>query len=92
LPDPALIKAIVRAHTWWEQLSSGAVAGTGEIARAEGLARSYVSRVLRLAFLDPEITREILDGRQPPSLTAWRLIEDRALPLMWQDQRLALDC
>ena len=66
--------------------------GTGDIAKAEGVARSYVSRVLRLAFLDPEITRRILEGRQPANLTAWRLIEDRTLPLLWRDQRLALDC
>ena len=91
-PDPALVKAVVRAHRWWEQLMSGAAAGTGDIAKAEGVARSYVSRVLRLAFLDPEITHRILHGRQPANLTAWRLIDDRTLPLLWADQRQVLDC
>jgi hypothetical protein len=90
--DPALIKAIVRAHKWWAQLNSGVAVGTGDIAKAEGVAQSYVSRVLRLAFLDPEITGRILDGRQPTNLTAWRLIDDRTLPILWRDQRQALDC
>jgi hypothetical protein len=89
-PDHALVKEVVRAHDWLRQLLSGDVAGTGDIARAEGLSRSYVSRVLRLAFLAPDIAEAIMVGRQPSHLTAWQLIDDRALPTNWREQRAAL--
>ena len=89
-PDPALVKAVVRAHEWWGQLLCGTAKGTGDIAEAEGIARSYVSRVLRLAFLAPDVTARILNGRHPPQLTAWKLIDDRTLPISWHDQRINL--
>ena len=46
-----------------------------------------ISRVLPLAFLAPDIVEAILDGRQPPELTAARLKRMRNLPLDWQQQR-----
>jgi hypothetical protein len=46
-----------------------------------------VSRILPLAFLAPDIVEAILDGRQPPELTAARLKRMRDLPLDWQQQR-----
>ena len=89
-PDPALVKALVRAHSWFGRLASGQAGGIGEIADDEGLTRSYVTRVLRLAFLAPRITEAILGGRQPPHLTADRLIRSSRLPLAWQEQRRLL--
>ena len=59
----------------------------GDIARAERLDRTYVTRSLCLAFLAPEITKAILEGRQPTELTAKRLINSALiLPLLWPDQ------
>ncbi len=49
------------------------------------------SRLIRLAFLSPEITEAILDGRQPLGLTAAKLMQVSRLPLEWRAQRQALD-
>ena len=52
-----------------------------------GFDRTYVTRVLCLAFLAPEITKAILEGRQPTELTAKRLISSALkIPLLWADQ------
>ena len=58
-----------------------------EIARQENLTRRYVNQLLRLAFLDPDITRSILDGTQPVELTAKTLSNRPAIPDLWADQR-----
>ncbi|MGA9539953.1 MAG: recombinase family protein, partial [Methyloceanibacter sp.] len=58
-----------------------------EIAAEEGVGSSYVSRLIRLSFLAPDIVTAILNGRQPASLTANRLMEDTRLPLAWKAQR-----
>ncbi len=64
--------------------------GIGDIAESQGVHHSYVSRLIRLAFLSPEITEAILDGRQPLGLTATKLMQDSRLPLEWRAQRQAL--
>jgi hypothetical protein len=86
-PDPALIKAIARAHRFNEQLVNGKVAKFGDLARGEELHRSYVSQLLRLAYLAPDITTAILEGRQPEDLSTTKLIEHPDLPLSWRGQR-----
>ena len=60
------------------------------IAGREGVSRSYFTRLLRLSYLAPDITRAILDGRQPPDLTSEKLLEHSRLPLAWHDQRIVL--
>jgi site-specific DNA recombinase len=86
-PDANLVKALARAHEWFGRIARGEASGIGEIARAERLDRSYVTRVLCLAFLAPEMTKVILEGCQPTELTAKRLISSAlSLPLLWADQ------
>ena len=58
-----------------------------EIAAEEGVVGSYVSRLIRLAFLAPDIVTAILNGRHSPQLTANRLMDDTRLPLDWRGQR-----
>jgi site-specific DNA recombinase len=89
-PNPSLIKLIVRAHLFHSKLMRQGRGNYGQLAKSEDLNRSYFSRVLRLAYLAPDITRAILDGRQPPGLTAARLTDDSYLPLAWPEQRQAL--
>jgi site-specific DNA recombinase len=89
-PDPSLIKAIVKAHRFNDRLVHGGIARFGDLAKGEKLHRSYYSQILRLAYLAPDITTAILEGRQPPGLTATVLIEHPHLPLSWQQQRTAL--
>jgi hypothetical protein len=92
-PDANLVKALARAHEWWGKVVGGDANGVGDIARAEGLDRSYVTRVVCLAFLAPEIAKAILEGRQPAELTAKRLISSGLnFPMLWPDQINCLRC
>jgi len=59
----------------------------GEIAQAEDLIPSYITRLVRLTFLAPDITASILPGRHDPDLTVSRLMADTRFPLDWNDQR-----
>jgi hypothetical protein len=88
-PDPSLIKLIVKAHRLNEELMSENL-GIGDVAESEGVHRSYVSRLIRLAFLSPEITEAILDGHQPIELTAAKLMQVSRLPIAWRAQKQAL--
>jgi site-specific DNA recombinase len=89
-PDPTLIKAIGRAHRFHDMLIKRNAGRFADLAKSEKLHRSYFSQVLRLAYLAPDITAAILEGRQPEGLTATLLIENARLPLSWQEQRTAL--
>jgi len=87
-PDANLVKAVARAHEWFRRIVRGEVDGVGAIARAERLDRSYVTRVICLAFLAPQITKAILEGNQQTELTANGLIRSALnIPLQWSDQR-----
>jgi hypothetical protein len=87
-PNAALIKAVARAHVWYERLLSGEATSLRAIAREHGVMPRYVRRILRCAFLAPDLVEAILQGRQPPELTLDRLCKN--LPLDWGAQREAL--
>ena len=89
-PDPRLVNLIVKAHAWKDKLLSGEHGGMEAIAREEKVTASWVTRVLRLAFLAPEITRSILDGRQPVTLTPITLVRDTRLAMSWSEQKAQL--
>jgi site-specific DNA recombinase len=83
-PAASLKKAVVRAHGWYGQIIRGERSGSRSIARTTGLDERYVNRILRCAFLAPDIVERILDGRQPPNMT---LEEFRTpLPTEWTAQ------
>jgi hypothetical protein len=84
--DPSLIKAIARGHVWFEQLASGEAAIITAIAKRENVTDRYVSALVRLAFLSPELTQAALEGRAPSGLSAKRLTLDCDLPLLWSEQ------
>ncbi len=89
--DPALLKMIARAHCWFDDLFSGRAASMVEIGKRERVGKRYVSRVIRLAFLAPDIVEQIVKGCQPPELTAESLVKDRTqLPLDWESQHRML--
>ena len=89
-PVPSLIKLIAKAHDLNKKLTVGEM-NISDFAAVEGVHRSYIGRTIRLAYLAPDITEAILDGRQPPGLTAKRLLQGAApLPLDWGGQRRAL--
>jgi hypothetical protein len=88
--DLTLIKAVVRAHIWFDRLLSGEATSITEMSRTDNVADRYLGRVMRLAFLAPDITEAILDGRQPRHLSAQQLINMEDLPIDWEEQRIRL--
>jgi hypothetical protein len=86
--ETALLKAIVRANRWREMLESGEYGSAAELAKAEKVNASYLSRVLRLTLLAPEIVEAIVTGQQPPTLQVDDLL--RPLPVQWQRQKSML--
>ena len=74
-PDNALVKALARAFRWKRMLESGEFASISELAEREGIAFTYMARVLRLTLLSPGIVEAILDGRQAPEVTLARVLE-----------------
>jgi site-specific DNA recombinase len=86
-PDPALLKAFARARGWFEELASGRVRSLVEIARREGLAKRYVTRLAKLAFVSPAFVDAIAEGNATPGINLQMLMDGRvALPLCWNDQ------
>jgi site-specific DNA recombinase len=88
--DPILVRLLLRAHAIRARLLEDPSLPLKEIAAEEGISSSYVTRLLRLAFLAPDIVTAILNGRHPPQLTANRLMDDTRLPLDWGAQRKVL--
>ena len=86
--DNTMVKALARAFRWRRMLETGAVATIKEIAAKEKINESYVSRVLRMTLLAPEIVEAILDGRQVPQMTLPVLTEP--FPVEWGIQRVIL--
>jgi DNA-binding IscR family transcriptional regulator len=66
-------------------LESGEFASISELAEREGIAPSYMTRVLRLTLLAPDIVEAILHGKQGPEVTLARVLEP--FPLTWQHQK-----
>lgn len=83
-PDNTLVKALGRAFRWKRMLESGEFASISELAEREGIAFTYMARVLRLSLLAPDIVEVILNGRQGPEVTLARLLEP--FPPEWTKQ------
>jgi len=62
--DSTLVKAIARAHRWQRLLENGAFASLRDLADAEKISPTYISRLLRLTLLSPEIVQQVLDGKR----------------------------
>ncbi len=87
-PDGVLVKALARAWRWQRLLDKGTYSSVTEIAEAEKISKSYVSRILRLALLAPDIVEAILGGRQPSTWEPELLL--KPFPGDWSEQRKAL--
>ena len=86
--DSALIKAVVRAHRWRQMIESGKYVSSAELAMAEKVNDSYLSRILRLTLIAPDIIEAILTGRQLSTLQLDDLL--KPLPAVWELQYSAL--
>jgi hypothetical protein len=82
--DNAIVKAVARAFRWQRMLDEGTCGTIEEMARRERVSRGYISRVLRLTLLAPDLLEKILDGRQPEAMRLEDLLE--GLPAEWERQ------
>ena len=82
--DNAMVKVIARGHRWHRLLAEGVYNTIEDLAAAEKINPSYVSRVTRTAFLAPAIVDAIMDGRHPAHLTMKDLLEP--FPVEWGEQ------
>ena len=75
-PDPSLLKAVARAHLWFDALTTGKVVSIAQIARRENIDKGYIARLLKLAFLPPEAIESIIAGTQPANWTVNMLVKN----------------
>ena len=86
-PTP-IQQALARGHRWLEMLQSGKAQSLTEVAELEGMDRAYVSRMVNLTTLAPDIVAAILDETVPDHVTLFDLAS--GTPLLWDDQRALL--
>ena len=86
--DNTMIKVIARGFRWQRLLYDGTYATIEDLAAAEKINPSYVSRILRLAYLSPTVVQAILEGSHPAWLTMKDLL--RPLPSDWAEQERLL--
>jgi len=83
-PDNTLVKALARAFRWKRMLESGEFASISELAEKEGIAFTYMARLMRLSLLSPELVDAVIDGHQPANITLANLMDP--FPANWKEQ------
>lgn len=86
-PDRSLLRLIALARQLNDLVMSGNGKPIQDLAAAAGLSRSYFTRVFRLSFLPPDITKAIVQGRHPLEFNAIKLMRAGQFALRWTDQR-----
>lgn len=86
--DNTMIKVIARGFRWQRLLYDGTYATIEDLAAAEKINPSYVSRIMRLAYLSPRVVQAILEGSYPAWLTMKNLLEP--FPMDWKQQEKKL--
>ena len=82
--DPHVLRAIARAWSWRRQLETGAASTIQDIATAEKVSDRFVSRMMRLAYLSPEVLDHLVIRRVPPALSLNDLVTVADRP--WAEQ------
>jgi hypothetical protein len=82
--DPALLKAIARGHTWFEDLVTGGAATMMEIAARENMTDRYVASLIRLAFMPPRLVSACLAG-EPTGISLAHALTSGGGSLLWSD-------
>ena len=82
--DPHVLRAIARAWSWRRQLETGAASTIQDIAAAEKVSDRFVSRMMRLAYLSPEVLEHLVIRRVPPALSLNDLVAVADRP--WAEQ------
>jgi hypothetical protein len=87
--DEKLIALIIESRETMEQITANPVKSIPSLAAEQGRCRVRMMKVAKLACLDPEIVKAIVQGRQPLKLTPGKLLAVE-LPLAWPEQQRAL--
>ena len=87
--DASLTRQLLLARAWWKELRDGEIDIT-RLATREGLTASYVTRVLRLAFLAPNVTQAILAGRTRAGVSTATLTATGGVDASWRAQEARL--
>jgi DNA invertase Pin-like site-specific DNA recombinase len=89
--DPGLLRIVARAHDIQERLTQNTDLTVHVIASQERVSANYVYRLLRLPTLAPDIISAIVNGKNPPQLTAKKLMRlTPQIPVDWTEQRKLL--
>ena len=88
--DNRLVRELVQARQWFDDLANRRVASIADLARISGVSAPYISKKISLAFLAPDITEMIVTGTQPMRLTPEKLKRACPLPVSWDEQRALL--
>jgi len=89
-PDETLIRAQARAHRCTRLLEEGTDRSATELAEAERITGAYITRLLKLKLLAPDIAESVLEGRQAKGITVAQLTH--CIPACWRDQRTVIAC
>lgn len=81
----ALQQALARGHQWLTWLESGEASSLSDVAKRVGVDNSYVSRMVNLTLLAPDIVHAILEDTLPGHITLFDLAVDP--PVLWEEQR-----
>jgi site-specific DNA recombinase len=91
LADPGLLRIIARAHDIHARLMQSTDLTLHAIASQERVTPGYISRLLRLPLMAPDIVTAIVNGKKPPQLTAKKLMRlALQIPIDWTEQRKLL--
>jgi site-specific DNA recombinase len=84
----ALLKALARARSWFEEVAAGRASSLAEVARRERLRKRYVARLTKLAFIAPSIAEAVVEGRAPIGVNLQMLMDGRLeLAPCWSEQQ-----
>ena len=83
--DETLLNALVKAHNWRDKLENSDMS-LRELARKEKVAHVYISKMMKLTYLAPDIIDAIIVGTQPQSLKISDLLKS-PIPASWSEQR-----
>jgi len=90
-PDVHLVELIAKAHTWFEDLTSGKVSSIEEIFERESIDDSDASKIIRLAFIAPKAIEQFLEGKHCVDITAKKLMRNTTIAKSWQEQPFHID-
>jgi site-specific DNA recombinase len=83
-PDAVVVKAIARASIWFEHLTAGKSQSMAEIAAREHITDNYVSNLIHLAWLSPDLVGRVLEGDPEATAVARAAMLSRKSDALWE--------